>query len=85
MNKLVKIIEHMDCEVDGNEYWHLSHPALPDPAILCTGEFYELERVSSERILGNAAALAEEKLVKKGGVTCPECLAFIKSIKAVKL
>ncbi len=46
------------------------------PMTLCTGEVFGLGEGNAEYI---------EKEVKRGGITCPECLKFIREIKAVKL
>lgn len=85
MNQLIKIIENADGESDDVGYWHLTHPTSLDPAILCTGEYYTKERSINKFHVGTEPALAEVKQVKTGGITCPNCINFIKLIKSVKL
>lgn len=78
MNDLVRIIkdddgeEKRDCHV-----WHLVDPCnRQGPAALCTQEFFGL---------GESGVEFEKKSVKRGGVTCPQCLERIRIYKAVPL
>lgn len=58
-------------------YWHLVDPCnAGGPATLCTGEYFGF---------GESACEFDLKEVKRGGITCPQCLADLKTYKAVKL
>lgn len=79
MNRLVKILTD-DSGIERRvelQYWHLVDPtnAIGD-ATLCEGEFFGV---------GESGCDYQTKQVQRGGITCPECLSKIKTIKAVKL
>lgn len=77
MNVLVKILVDDDgVEID-NPVWHLVDPTNHQGnAPLCTAEFFGG---------GESAVIFEAKRVKRGGITCPQCIEKIKTIKAIKL
>lgn len=56
--------------------WHYVDDVTSDPSALCTGEYFGL---------GASAVVYETKEVKRGGITCEQCLARIKKFKNVKL
>lgn len=75
MNHLVKITENYDGEVPKEDQrWCYATNAFDTCRTLC-GE--TLDAASHYR--------AEEKAVKRGGITCKQCLAVIKDIKSVRL
>ena len=57
--------------IDG--YWHLLSKNYGDPQVLCSGIFL----VDGMDYV--------EKEVKRGGITCPDCLRLVRAYKAVKL
>ena len=77
MNSLIKIIIDDDGAEYQNDYWHLiCNPPKSDTArVLCT----------SEAIDACSAVDGESKLRKRGGITCPDCLAVIKYYKNIKI
>lgn len=77
MNNLVKILSSDDGEPrDKNlQFWHLVVNESGSQT-LCEGEFFGY---------GESGCEFEVKSTKKGGITCPKCLAHIKAMKAVKL
>lgn len=83
MNRLVKILAYdplgmgdddlQDCDAG----WHLvGFGGDSDPCILCSGFVFGA---------GASDMKYELKKVKRGGITCKECLKLIKAYKAVKL
>jgi len=78
MNTLIRLHTHDDgSEHDLAEYWHLADPTNSQgPAILCTQEYYGY---------GESGCKYDFKIVKKGGITCPDCLEKLKILKGVKL
>ena len=56
--------------------WHLSINQGGDNNTLCEGEFYGLGAGTTDYMI---------KHVEKGGVTCKNCLDYIRIIKDVKL
>lgn len=77
MNALVKIIRDDDGQVTKNDDWHLVDPGNPQgPATTCTSEFFGP---------GESAVEYEVKNVKRGGITCPDCIRRVKAYKAVRL
>lgn len=83
MNRLVRIIKY-DKKYMGDENpddwgdggWHLIIFNEDDPRIFCSGIVF---------LDGSTTVEYETKEVKRGGITCPDCLKKIKNIKAVKL
>ena len=77
MNFLVKILTSDDGEPRDLDlqYWHY---VINDDAerTLCEGEAFGE---------GESSCEYERKSVKRGGITCPDCLLKIKKIKAIKL
>ena len=73
MNELVKIKEPDELYV---EHWHLVSKMHGDNQVLCNGMFFGSGASDSEY---------ETKQVKRGGITCSECLRLIKEYKKVKL
>ena len=78
MNNLVKIKTSTDGEIREADlqFWHYVADSNGDPCTLCQGEFFGF---------GQSGCEYELKSVKVGGITCPDCLAIIKKIKAIKL
>ena len=76
MNQLVKVISDDDGETIDEPVWHLVHPEASDPATLCTMEYFGY---------GQSDVVYEEKTVMRGGITCPNCIDFVKALKSVKL
>lgn len=77
MNILVKIIRDDDGEYVELPVWHLVDPGCDlGSAALCTGEFFGG---------GESAVEFETKQVRRGGITCPDCLRKLRAYKAVKL
>lgn len=58
------------------QVWHFVTSVCGDAATLCTGEF-----------IGEGASCGtyQAKEVKRGGITCEDCLGIIKEFKAVRL
>lgn len=77
MNHLVKILSSDDGEPREPEYqyWHYVWNQNGTQTF-CQHEYFGF---------GESGCEYEEKSVKRGGITCPECLAKIKMIKAIKL
>lgn len=57
--------------VDG--YWHLLSENYGDAEVFCSGGF-----------LVDGMGYVEKE-VKRGGITCPDCLRLVKAYKAVRL
>ena len=80
MNLLVKTLVNEDGDpvpVGEQKWcWHTDHNG--DNSVLCTGEF------TSEGSHGGLAKF-EFKQTRRGGITCEQCLAKIKELKAVRL
>ena len=78
MNNLVKILSSDEGEPREKhlQYWHYVDCVCGDPCTLCEGEYFGL---------GQSGCEYKTKIVGKGGITCPLCLARIKGIKAIKL
>ena len=57
--------------IDG--YWHLLSKNYGDAQVLCSGLF-----------LVNGMGYVEKE-VKRGGITCHDCLRLVRAYKAVKL
>jgi len=75
MHSLVFFITNEDGEPD-KPVWHFVRTDGPSPHALCCGQVFGY---------GEGAAQYKTKQAKKGGVTCEECIAIIKGIKAIKL
>lgn len=77
MNYLVKILSDDSGEPREKyqQYWHYVTNKTGNQT-LCEGEFFGF---------GESGCEYEVKQVKRGGITCPKCLAEIKDIKAIKL
>lgn len=56
--------------------WHWITDQAGVLRTLCDGEAFGI---------GDSGAVYETKIVKKGGVTCSECLRLIKMFKSIKL
>ena len=74
MNKLVKIIEDYDGEVEESEQrWHAM-------------VFTDTNRTACGIALDSASRhVVEEKAVKRGGITCRHCVNTILDYKGIKL
>ena len=75
MNFLVKILVSDDGEKREPQKWCLV-VHYTGSQTFCQGEFFGF---------GESGCEFETKTVKKGGITCDECLRKIKEIKNVKL
>lgn len=76
-NTLVRITVDDDGRPTGNDAWHLVDPGNSQgPAALCTQEFFGD---------GESDCEFECKIVKRGGITCSECIRILKIYKKVKL
>lgn len=76
-NHLVRISRNDDGDATNDNSWHLIDPGNDQgPAALCTQEFFGY---------GESSCEFETKSVKRGGVTCRNCVRLIKIYKAVKL
>lgn len=75
-NTLIKISIDDDGEVTGNEDWCLFYNSRQGSMALCTMEYVGI---------GESICVYETKEVSRGGITCPDCLDYIKDIKAIKL
>lgn len=58
------------------QVWHLVVEACGDSSTLCQGEFFGIGAGTEE---------FKTKEVKRGGITCKDCLDTIKLIKSIKL
>jgi len=76
MNYLVKILSNDDGEKYDNPKWCLIMSDGGGLHTLCRGEFFGL---------GESNCEYKTKSTNKGGVTCPNCIDIIKTIKAVNL
>lgn len=75
MHNLVKFITDEDGEPMA-PLWHYPFVSGASNVGLCNGQVFGY---------GEGVAKFEVKTVKRGGITCPECLAIIKSFKKIKL
>ena len=75
-NKLVRIIKDDDGNLKEIKKWCLITNICGETATLCTSEFFGV---------GLSSAEFETKEVKRGGITCKDCLKIIKDIKKVRL
>ena len=71
-HELVKIIEDFEGkELDG--FWHLTM-AGDGKRVLCDG-----------LAIDDGGVIFERKIVKRGGITCPNCMAMLREFKSIKL
>jgi len=75
-NYLVKLLTDDDGTAYDDPKWHFVDIPGGGHATLCTGEYFGV---------GESSCKFETKTVKRGGITCPDCLNQIKTIKAIKL
>lgn len=75
-HELVKILSDDDFEKIENPKWHLIVTISGSNATLCTGEFFGE---------GESNVIYENKIVKRGGITCRKCLEQLKELKSIKL
>lgn len=79
MHELVKLYinDDEDLIAEEDQVWCLVDPnAMDAPRTMCNGEVFGY---------GEGAADGPTKTVKRGGITCPDCLVKIKRIKSLKL
>lgn len=78
MNNLVKFQSNDDGEKIPNDeqVWCLVVSTSGSDAKLCSGEVFGL---------GEGNAVYSEKAAKRGGITCRDCLSFIRELKRVRL
>lgn len=78
MNNLVKELKNEDCEniEEQDQVWHLWFWEAGSPTFFCNGQHFGYGEGNVEFIT---------KSVKRGGITCLDCLAKIKKIKNIKL
>ena len=76
MNSLVKLLSDEYGDPVEKPVWHLIVMAGGAVVSLCSGEVWGS---------GEGAAQGVTKTVKRGGITCTDCIESIKEIKAVKL
>lgn len=63
------------------ELWHAGGSSNEGNTLLCSHEYFDMQgQVDAE---GYAKCISKD--VERGGITCPDCLASIRSIKAIKL
>jgi hypothetical protein len=76
MNKLVKFFTNDD-GYPCSPVWHLIDPSrTPGNMTLCTGEFFGV---------GESAVVFETKTMRRGGITCADCLDKLVAYKAVRM
>jgi hypothetical protein len=76
MHKIVKITANEDGDPVEIPKWHLAVIMGGGWVVFCTNEVFGE---------GEGSAKYKEKSVKRGGITCKDCLGYIKEIKSVKL
>ena len=76
MNYLVKLLTTEDGDSIYDPKWCLSVEIAGASSALCSQQCYGI---------GNSPVHYETKAIKRGGITCPECLEKIREIKAIKL
>jgi hypothetical protein len=76
MHELVKILSDDDGEEIETPVWHLAASHCGDPSVLCTKEQYGF---------GQSDCVYKVKVVKRGGITCQECMKMLLEFKSVKL
>ena len=76
-NKLVKILSDDDGYIDNDPKWHLVDPCNNGgEATLCQGEYFGS---------GETDCTYETKTRSRGGITCSQCIEYLKTYKRVKL
>lgn len=75
MNRLYKITLTEDLEVVDCPKWCVLAFGQDTNRVLCTGDALD----------GGSSFQYETKVVKKGGITCEDCLLALKHYKAIKL
>lgn len=75
-HRVVKLLTNDDGDKYPNTYWHFVEKRGDAPRTLCGGECFGD---------GETSLLFKEKVVEKGGVTCPICLSIIKYYKSINL
>ena len=75
MQSLVKITVDDEGYAVDDPKWHVI-TSIDAKRTLCTGEVFGF---------GESSCEFEEKQVKRGGITCPNCIEFVKNIKGIKL
>ena len=75
-HRVVKLLVGDDYEPKEKPKWCLVIDSCGDKATLCTREYFGY---------GASRCEYEIKEVEKGGVTCPDCLKIIKSMKSIDL
>lgn len=73
---LVRFITHYDGDDAEDDFWHLVTPIADGDQAFCSSEYFGF---------GESTAEYETKTVKRGGITCPECLSKLQSLKEIKL
>lgn len=73
--RLVKILTSYEGDKRINPKWHYVKEYAGGYATLCEGEYFGE---------GESACIYKIKIVERG-ITCPDCIAFIKELKAIKL
>lgn len=73
---IVKILTGDDFEEREKPVWCLVTEICGDNATFCSGEYFGY---------GASSCKYEIKTVEKGGITCPDCLRRIKTIKEINL
>lgn len=76
MHTLVKITHNEDGDKMDRPPWCFSVVRSGSPMAMCSMQVYGY---------GEGSAKYETKQAERGGITCPQCLAEIKEIKAIRL
>lgn len=76
MNQLVMILKDEDGFEIENPVWCLVHVYSDSPSTLCDGQVFGF---------AEGSAVYKTKSRKRGGITCRNCIDFIKHIKSIKL
>jgi hypothetical protein len=77
MHSVVKILSDDGGEIRQSPVWCLVDPTNPQgSSTYCTKEFFGP---------GESGCTYKTKTVERGGISCPECLRYIKVMKAIKL
>lgn len=73
---LVKFFSDDDGRDSDSSIWHLVTSVSGGACALCTLEFFGE---------GESSVVYETKRRERGGISCPECMKQIRTIKSVKL
>lgn len=79
MNSLVRLTTDESGQPllpEEQKVWHLTSLSCGEVTVLCSADFF-WENYEPETVF--------TKETKRGGVTCPACIAIVKSIKSVRL